>query len=204
MTLEPLQINDVFYTIQGEGANAGRRSLFVRMPFCDLACSWCDTQFNTFTRWNENEFEKFASEGKCRFAVITGGEPTMHKHTPRVVNILKSLGYEIAIETNGHFPIPIRIDFVTVSPKRDVAKASQPPFYICDDAFENASEFKYVVDKGFDFGILDRHDVHDGKRYSLSPEFGSFQESVQRILDFIRENPEWRLSLQTHKWIGIP
>ena len=193
-----ININDVFWTVQGEGANWGRRALFVRMPFCNLSCSWCDTSFNTFKKWTSDEFIAFATKESCRFAVITGGEPTMNKHTPLVIEILKSLGFELAIESNGTFPVPLGIDFVTISPKRDA------DYDINDDAFKKASEFKYVVDEGFDFNILLRHDVNDGRRYTLSPEFGQLDKSIKTIIDFITENPKWRISLQTHKWMKIP
>lgn len=195
-----MNINNVFWTIQGEGQNAGTRALFVRMPYCNLACSWCDTTFNTFTKWTKEELEAFAKQETARFAVITGGEPTMNKHTPLVIETLKALGFTIAIESNGNFPVPERIDFVTVSPKRDA------DYYIHPDALIKANEFKYVVDKGFDFKILERHKPYGASRarLTLSPEFGNFNESVLEIINFIKENPEWRISLQTHKWMNIP
>jgi 7-carboxy-7-deazaguanine synthase len=193
-----LNINDLFWTIQGEGANSGRRALFVRMPFCNLACAWCDTTFDTFTRWSVDDFKAFASKEKARFAVITGGEPTMNKHTPLVIKSLKELGFELAIESNGTFKVPEGIDFVTLSPKRDAKYEINP------DAFKQASEFKYVVDEGFDFKLLDRHDVNDGRRYSLSPEFGNMEKSLNLMIEYIKEHPGWRISLQTHKWMKVP
>lgn len=192
-----LNINDVFWTVQGEGANSGRRALFVRMPFCNLACSWCDTTFDTFKKWSEEEFLKFAQAEPARFAVITGGEPTMNKHTPSVIALLKSVGFEVAIETNGTFAIPEDVDFVTVSPKRDA------DYEIHQNALERASEFKYVVDAGFDWKLLDRH-RETKARLSLSPEFNDFENNVKEILNYIKENPSWRISLQTHKWIRVP
>lgn len=195
-----LHINDLFYTFQGEGKYSGSRALFVRMPFCNLKCSWCDTQFNTFTKWTDNEFLGFANQEKCKFAVITGGEPTMNKQTPWVISLLKSLGYFIAVETNGNFPIPEGIDFVTCSPKRDAT----PPYFVSPKALGKVSEFKYVVDDGFDFSILDRHSVNDGRRYSLSPEWGAKHNNLNIIFDYIKDHPGWKLSLQTHKWLGIP
>lgn len=190
-------INDLFWTHQGEGLHAGRRALFVRMPYCNLKCSWCDTSFNSYKKWEMNLFVDFCMQEKARFAVITGGEPTMNKTTPDVVRVLKSLGFEIAVESNGTFPIPKGIDFVTISPKRDAK------YEIHKDALMKANEFKYVVDQGFDFKLLDRHDTKDGRRYSLSPEFGNFKESLLKIQDYIKEHPTWRISLQTHKWMGI-
>lgn len=195
-----LLINDLFWTFQGEGKFAGTRALFVRMPYCNLACAWCDTQFNSFKKWSEEEFSVFAASEKSRFAVITGGEPSMNKQTPRVIAALKKLGFYIAMETNGNFPIPEGVNFVTCSPKRDAS----PPYYVHADVWPRVSEFKYVVDRDFDFSILDRHDIRDKRRYSLSPEFGELTYNLNRIFEFIKENPRWRISLQTHKWMAIP
>lgn len=192
-------INDVFWTVQGEGAHSGRAALFVRMPYCNLACSWCDTTFNTHKTWTVEEFAEFAAKTNSRFAVVTGGEPMMHKHTPRVIKWLKALGFEIACETNGTFPICEGIDFVTCSPKRDAEYDIHP------QAMNKVHEFKYVVDQGFDWKILERHNTATPNvRLSLSPEFGRFQESISEILAYISTHPKWRLSLQTHKFIGVP
>lgn len=193
-----LFINDLFWTVQGEGANVGRRSLFVRMPHCNLACAWCDTTFDSHVKWSLDDFRAFAEREPARFAVVTGGEPLMHRQTPVVVRELKALGFEVACETNGTFAAPCAFDFITCSPKRDAAYAIHP------DLYPLVSEFKYVVDEGFDFALLDRHrDDPAHQRHALSPEFGAMKESVSRILDFIAKNPGWRLSLQTHKWIGV-
>lgn len=191
----------MFHTLQGEGENAGRRSLFVRMPYCNLACTWCDTEFNSYEKYAADAFRDFALKEKCRFAVITGGEPMMHKHTPRVISILKDLDFEIACETNGTFPILSGIDFVTCSPKR----FAPVPYFVHPDAWRRVHEFKYVVDKEFDFSILGRHDTSDmGTRFTLSPEWIHFNQNSERIVEFIKENPKWRMSVQTHKFIGLP
>lgn len=196
--LQQLHICDLFHTFQGEGKHAGRRALFVRMPFCNLSCSWCDTKFDTFEKYTDGEFMEFAAQEPHRFAVITGGEPMMHKHTPRIIKLLRRMGYEIACETNGSFPILDGIDWATCSPKKETGYLIHP------EAWPKVQEFKYVVDKDFDFKVLERHDIADGKRYSLSPEFGNMQESLQSIFAFIKENPKWLVSLQTHKWMQIP
>lgn len=209
--LEDLKINDLWFTLQGEGLHAGRRALFVRMPYCNLACTWCDTSFNSYKEWSVPDFKNFADCEPNRFAVITGGEPMMNKQTPVVVRILKELGFEIACETNGMFPIVDGIDFVTVSPKRfSETKIQQSTglnhsqYYIHPNALHLASEFKYVVDSEFDFETLDRHNTKDGRRYSLSPEWNDFKNNTTKIVDYITENPDWRLSLQTHKFLGLP
>jgi organic radical activating enzyme len=196
--LTTAKINDVFWTFQGEGEQAGRRALFVRMPFCDLKCEWCDTEFNTFKTWREDQFKDFAASEPGRFAVVTGGEPMMNKQTPRVLDWLKDLGFEIACESNGRWPILDRIDFPTVSPKR------QGGYTIHPRVWDRVKEFKYVIDEGFDWRVLDRHNERDdGVRLSLSPEFGRFTKSLEEIFEYIRKNPRWRISLQTHKWMEI-
>ena len=193
-----MKINDLFWTVQGEGANAGRRALFVRMPFCNLTCHWCDTSFNSFDEITEEEFSLVCQAEKARFAVITGGEPSMHKDTPKVASLLSSHGFGVAMETNGMFPIPEGIDWVTVSPKEE------GEFNIHPDAYEKAGEVKYVVDKTFDFAILKKpSQVPPHSLKYLSPEFNQFEKNVERILSFIQEFPEWKISLQTHKWMNI-
>lgn len=204
MTAEnDLLINDVFWTVQGEGANSGRRALFVRMPFCNLACTWCDTEFNSYKKWSERELVAYANQEACRFAVLTGGEPMLNKHSPRVITVLKNHGFEIATETNGTVPILKDLDFVTVSPKRFSTDRNLPPYYVCAHARQTAHEFKFVVDDQFDFDVLKDYNPHDGRRYSLSPEFGGLQKNIERILQYVKNNPAWRISLQTHKWMGV-
>lgn len=195
-----LHINDLFFTVQGEGTYAGVRSLFVRMPYCNLACPWCDTAYNSHEKFTPESLQKFAEkEPATRHCVLTGGEPMMHKHTPHVVHVLKGLGYYIACETNGCYPIVPGVDFVTCSPKR----FASPHYFVHPDAWASVSEFKYVVDDAFDFDVLQRHDTTDGRRYSLSPEYNTMKTQTARILAYQTAHPGWRLNLQTHKWIGI-
>ena len=230
----PLQINDLFWTLQGEGRWSGRRALFVRLPFCNYDCPWCDTEYNSFKKISEEEFLQFTQQESARFAVITGGEPMAHKDLARIIMLLKKEGFEIACETNGSLPIPANIDFPTVSPKR-FTQQKYPEYYIHEDALAKAKELKYVVDTEFDFKILDRHTIlvndklsggcfaTDGKskalsteisaserfaatniRYSLTPEYSTMKQQLPRILAYIKDNPQWQLNLQTHKWIDIP
>lgn len=192
-----LFINDLFFTIQGEGHYAGSRALFVRMPYCNIACAWCDTSFNSYTKYSFEDFLTVAKSEPARFAVVTGGEPLMNGHTGKVVELLHLEGFKVACETNGTFAPNALFDFITCSPKRDAE------YKIHADLEPLVSEYKYVVDEGFNWNILDRHNVDDGRRYSLSPEFGRFKESIEEILNYIAQNPGWKLSLQTHKFIGV-
>jgi len=203
-TSKPLQINDIFWTLQGEGRWTGRRALFVRLPYCNYDCPWCDTEYDSFTPMNEEDFIAFAQKEPSRFAVITGGEPLAHKDLPRIIQLLKGLGFYLACETNGSFAAPPEIDFVTVSPKA-YTQNKRPAYYVDPKTFEAASEFKYVVDDKLDFTLLERHKPYkENVAYSLSPEFGDMKNNVQKIIGFIQKNPEWKLNLQTHKWIDIP
>lgn len=201
---KPLQINDLFWTLQGEGRWTGRRALFVRLPYCNYNCSWCDTEYDSFIPWSEEDFIAFAKQEPAKFAVITGGEPLAHKDLPRITDILKKLDFYIACETNGSFAPVEGIDYITVSPK-SFTKNKFPAYYVDEKVFQMASEFKYVVDENLDFSLLKRHEPYkENVTYSLSPEFGNMKTNVEKIISFIKENPIWKLSLQTHKWIDIP
>ena len=204
MSSTKLQINDLFWTLQGEGKFTGRRALFVRLPYCNYDCPWCDTEYHSYKEWEPEDFRKFANQESARFAVITGGEPMAHKHLSKILGILKQEGFYIACETNGSFPIPSEIDFVTTSPKA-FTKGKHEAFFVDEQCSARTNEWKYVVDKDFDFSLLDRHkNSPENVEHSLSPEFGDMKTNVKRIMDYIKTNPQWRLSLQTHKWIDIP
>ncbi|MEM7646216.1 MAG: 7-carboxy-7-deazaguanine synthase QueE [Pseudomonadota bacterium] len=199
-----LKLNDVFWTLQGEGHFSGRRALFVRLPFCNYDCPWCDTEYNSYKDWTEEVFVEFAKQEPARFAVITGGEPLVNKQLHRIVGLLKDLDFYIACETNGSAPAHEDIDFVTTSPKQ-YTKGHFNPFFIHPEIVPRTSEWKYVVDSNFDFSVLDRHQpLSDQIYYSLSPEFQNMQENTRKIITYIKEHPRWQLSLQSHKWIDIP
>jgi len=194
-----MQAVDIFWTFQGEGAMAGSRALFVRLPFCNLNCSWCDTEFNTFKAYSEEQVTEIATSEKARFAVITGGEPTMSKNFKPFYTLLKKHGFNISVESNGTFQPPEGDYFLTVSPKRE----QNEPYFIHPEALKRAGEFKYVVDDYFDFNALEKHNKETEARLYLSPEFNKFNENLKRIFDYIKENPKWKISLQTHKWMNI-
>jgi organic radical activating enzyme len=190
-------LNDIFWTYQGEGLNSGKRALFVRLPNCNLTCSWCDTKFNTHKAYDRQWINEFIYQENSRFAVITGGEPLMNPQIKDVISLLKEHGFFIACETNGTMPYAPGIDFVTCSPK------AQSCFKINAKIRDHVNEYKYVVDEFFEFDLLDRHYNEEGKTYWLSPEFNTLESSINRISDFIRKNPHWRLNTQTHKFLGL-
>ena len=111
------RVNDIFYSLQGEGRNTGRAAVFVRFSGCNLRCSFCDTDFSAFREMTADEIIREISEYPARFVVLTGGEPTLQV-TDVFVDQLHQAGFEVAIETNGILPVPGNIDWVTVSPKK--------------------------------------------------------------------------------------
>lgn len=202
--VKTLKINDLFWTFQGEGRFSGHRALFIRLPFCNYDCPWCDTEFDSYKSWTLDDFKDFIQSEKSRFAVITGGEPLANKQLPQILALLKKEGFFIACETNGSFPAPPEIDFVTTSPKK-YTKGKWEEYYIHPSLYSQTSEWKYVVDDLFDFQILDRHvEKKSPIVFSLSPEYTKMDQNLKRIQSYIQENPEWKISLQTHKWINIP
>ena len=213
--MSEIHLNDVFDTIQGEGANSGRRALFVRLPFCNLACPWCDTEFNSFTKWSEEQFKEVALSfvGPNALAVVTGGEPSMHKHAPTVVRLLKSCGYQIAMESNGQFLAPMGVDHLTISPKRwhskDVSDLSKKFQF---DHRNRPGEIKLVVDGEDVFEAAKRiqndwaaqkFDFAGEPLFFLSPEWNEREKWLPQIVEFVQQNPRWRISLQTHKLLGV-
>jgi len=208
-----IQLNDIFWTFQGEGVNWGRRSLFIRLPFCNYACPWCDTDYNSINyKLDEVQFKEWLDKEPAKLAIITGGEPTVNKHFQKICEMLTTAGFEIAIETNGSkIPMPCAgmVDMFTVSPKK-YAPRDLPEFYIDEGYIELSQvnpervEFKWVVEEGFDFALVDElYRRSPNARIALSPEFNRMEESMKEIEAYIMREPRARYSLQTHKWIDV-
>jgi len=177
------------------------------LPKCNLKCPWCDTEFESHVKWSEDQFLNALDNEKCKFAVITGGEPTLNKQFKRVCELLKMRGFEIAVETNGTVPFDTGlVDWITCSPKKyskDAPQAKGEEFFIHDSIKPFVSEYKYVIEEGFRWSVLSRHNSATKRGHyvlSLSPEFGRFKESLIEIEDYIKLHPWWRVSLQTHKF----
>jgi len=189
-----------FYSIQGEGYYSGRPAVFIRLAGCDVGCVWCDVKES----WDRNEHEmtsikKIISDVKetnCKFVVITGGEPAMYDLT-RLTNELNLLGCEIAIETSGVYPIVGNFDWICFSPKKFKAPD--------ETVFEQANELKVIVFNKSDFGWALGHALKVGEdcKLFLQPEWSKEKEITPLIIDFVKNNPEWNISLQTHKYLDI-
>ncbi len=152
-----------------------------------------------------------------RFAILTGGEPTLTPEVPGLIGLLKASGFEIAMESNGQFAVPQGIDFLTVSPKRWASRGheahSHPPFWIHPK--NSPSELKLVVDDEMVEGEIDSiyHRWEKGEftfrdpgipRFYLSPEWGALERTSKKVFSYIQKHPQWRLSIQSHKVLNIP
>ena len=190
------RINEIFYSLQGEGRNTGRAAVFVRFSGCNLRCPFCDTGFTTYTEMSDDDILSAISRFPSRFVVLTGGEPALQADEA-FVRRLHGCGWEVAMETNGTRPVPAGVDWVTVSPKQQFAGAAGRL------AVTHCDELKCVFDGDVpvdDFGVKARY-------YYLQPCDTGDAERNSRIMAgcvaFVKAHPEWRLSLQTHKFAGF-
>ena len=180
-----MKINEIFYTIQGEGYQTGRPAIFIRFADCNLNCPFCDTNFHTYNELTEEEIiKKVKNLQRDVMVVLTGGEPTLQV-TPSLIDKLHTEGYYTAIETNGTNTINYPVDWITCSPKENSAIKLQ-----------QANEVK-VVYTGQD---VEKYRNITAEHYLLQP--CSLQNTLQ-VVDYILQHPWWRLSLQTHKMIKI-
>lgn len=195
-----LPVMEHFYTLQGEGMHSGRAAYFIRLGGCDVGCHWCDVKESWDAElhplMNAEELAKTAA-AHCKTIVITGGEPLMWNLNP-LTQHLKSLGCAIHIETSGAHPLSGRLDWVTLSPKKN----SLP----LEEIYQRADELKVIVynQHDFQFAKAQAEKVPDSCHLLLQSEWGRREILYPEITKFILENPKWRASVQTHKYLNIP
>lgn len=190
-----------FYTIQGEGYNTGRAAYFVRLGGCDVGCVWCDVKES----WDVDAHPRLAVAGIVeavtahpgRNVVVTGGEPLMHDLGP-LTQALHAAGCQTWIETSGAYPLSGEWDWICVSPKK--FKAPLP------GVLAAAHELKIIVYNKSDFAWAEQHAAQVGPscRLYLQPEWSKAPQMMPLIVDYVKENPRWQVSLQTHKFLDIP
>jgi organic radical activating enzyme len=196
-----LPVMERFYTIQGEGRYAGRAAYFIRLAGCDVGCVWCDVKES----WDAEihpllEIDAIIEEIKhtpTEFVVITGGEPAMYDLTT-LVQKLHDNNWEVAIETSGCYPLKGEIDWYCFSPKKFKVA--------CEEAYQKASELKVVVFNKSDFEWAEKHAslVNSNCLLYLQPEWSKQEQLLPVIIDYVKSNPKWKVSLQTHKFMNIP
>ena len=188
------KINEIFYSLQGEGYNAGRPAVFVRFSGCNRRCPFCDTRHESGVEMTAEQIRQAvekADNGQNTMVVLTGGEPTLQLSDEENLFPYTSSRRLIAIETNGTGAVPSWIDWVTVSPKEDVPLDKLPKF----------NEVKLL----FDETRLDYIQLfnRNGIMAFIQPIDRSGKMNIQETVNFIKQNPRFRLSVQIHKLIGI-
>jgi organic radical activating enzyme len=196
-----LPVMESFYTLQGEGFHSGRAAYFIRLSGCDVGCVWCDVKESWETQPEQvksiDEIVNWVVTYPSKFVVLTGGEPAMY-NLNELVEKLKENKMYVAIETSGVYPLNGSVDWYTFSPK----KFKKP----CDEAYEKANELKVIIYNKSDFKWALEHQVKVNSNclLYLQPEWSKLDEMTPLIVDFIKENPDWKMSLQSHKYINIP
>lgn len=188
-----------FYTIQGEGYHTGKPAYFIRTAGCDVNCWWCDVKES----WEESdhpvvavdEVVHRAKKSGAPFAVITGGEPLLHDLDP-LTRQLHEAGLRTHIETSGSSPVSGDLDWITLSPKR----FKEP----LDDIFPHVDELKVVVltNKDLEWAEKNAEKCPEEAHLMLQPEW-SRESSRELIVNYVKDNPEWQISIQTHKHLGV-
>lgn len=194
-----MRVNEIFYSLQGEGRWAGTPAIFIRLSGCNLKCDFCDTNHQPYAEMSDREIIDTIAQYKARHVVITGGEPTMQL-TRAFLKKLHDIGYFVQIETNGTRRLPRDaerfIDWITCSPKTD----NHP-------AIQRIDEIKVVYEEGQDVSLklnipltfsncrylqpCDRHD----------PDLNA--ANLNATIEYIKTHPQWKLSLQTQKIIDV-
>ena len=196
-----LPVMEAFYTIQGEGRFTGHPAYFIRLGGCEVGCVWCDVKESwEAAKWPVLSIEKIVEEALAypgRLAVITGGEPLMYNLNP-LTQLLKEKGFATNIETSGAHPFSGNFDWVCFSPKK--FKKPHPSIY------QIADELKVVIYNKSDFAFAEAHAqlVNPVCELRLQPEWSKAQKMTPEIIDYVKSRPNWKISLQTHKFMDIP
>lgn len=190
-----------FYTIQGEGAFQGQAAYFIRLGGCEVRCVWCDVKDSWDAQAHPlqpvSELAARAKASSAPLAVVTGGEPSMHDLGP-LTDALHKAGLRTHIETSGAYPLTGTWDWVCFSPKKFKAPHNSVP--------SNANELKVVIFHRKDFEWAETYAglVNDTCALFLQPEWSKEKEMLPLIVDYVKTNPRWKISLQTHKYMNIP
>jgi len=190
-----------FYTLQGEGFHQGKAAYFIRLAGCDVGCVWCDVKES----WNADQYPKLSTESLrasiqetgAEVVVITGGEPLMY-NLDELTQELQQAGLKTHLETSGAHPLSGSWNWICVSPKK--FKAPLP------EILPRANELKVIIYNKSDFGWAEQHasQVLPGCKLYLQPEWAKAADVMPLIVEYIKKNPQWELSLQIHKYINVP
>jgi organic radical activating enzyme len=197
---EKLPVMELFYSIQGEGMHTGKASFFIRLAGCDVGCHWCDVKES----WDKNihpikeinDLAKEAKESGTEIVIVTGGEPTMYP-LKELTKVLHKEGLKVHLETSGAYTIDGTFDWICLSPKKNKAPLKE--------SLQQADELKVVIYNKDDFKWAEKnaHDVTEKCQLFLQPEWSKADSMMPLITEYIKHNPPWRVSLQTHKYLNV-
>ncbi len=196
-----LPLVEEFYTLQGEGFHTGKAAYFIRIGGCDIGCSWCDAKFT----WNPKHFPPVSVEkivqnviqSSANAVVVTGGEPGLYP-LDYLCEALKKRNIETYVETSGAYGLTGQWDWICLSPK-----VQQPPE---EEMFQRANELKVIITSPDDFQWAEENarKVNEQCMLFLQPEWSVSSKIMQHIVDYTLKHPQWRVSLQSHKYMRIP
>ena len=196
-----LALMEAFYSIQGEGFHTGKAAYFLRIGGCDVGCHWCDVKeswdVNLHPLTEVEEIIRLIDETRVDTVVITGGEPLMW-NLNLLCNRLRRKGLQVYLETSGAYPMSGEFDWICLSPKKN-----QKAF---DEIKQLANELKVIVQNKHDLKWAKQQqlEVSTSCKLYLQPEWSKRDKVMSLITDFVMENTEWQISLQTHKYMNIP
>src|SRR6187402_3291558 len=196
-----LPLMEEFYTIQGEGYHTGTAAYFIRLGGCDVGCHWCDVkeswdaELHALTAADTIAYnaDKFPSKN----VVVTGGEPLIY-NLDYLTARLHEKGIKTFIETSGAYPLSGYWDWICLSPKKNKLPTQT--------VYDNANELKVIIHNKHDFIFAEEQamKVNPNAILFLQPEWSKKEEMTPLIVDYVMNNPKWRVSLQTHKYLNIP
>lgn len=196
-----LPLVEDFYTIQGEGYHTGKAAYFIRLGGCDVGCRWCDAKYT----WNPRLYPPVevativarATACAAQAVVVTGGEPLLYP-LGVLTSELRARGLELFLETSGSHPFSGEFDWVCLSPKRQ-----QPPL---EEAYMRADELKVIVERAEDFAWAEQNAarVRPECRLYVQPEWSVSEQVMPLLVEYVKANPRWNISIQAHKYMHIP
>ena len=192
-----MKVNEIFYSLQGEGFNTGTPAVFIRFSGCNLECPFCDTRHQEGKEMTEGDIIEEVSRHKASLVVVTGGEPALQL-TESLVEMLHLLGKTVAVETNGTVELPKNVDWITLSPKdMFLGEKAAPVLKEADElkvVFDGENEPMFYGNIRINHRFLQPCDTGDAEKN---------KEITKKTIEFCKEHPQWRLSLQTHKILNI-
>ncbi|MBT8243671.1 MAG: 7-carboxy-7-deazaguanine synthase QueE [Winogradskyella sp.] len=195
-----LPLMEEFYTIQGEGFHKGTAAYFVRIGGCDVGCHWCDVKESWLAELHPPTETENIVENASKYSntiVVTGGEPLMWDMDPLTTQ-LKAKGLQTHIETSGAYKLTGEWDWICLSPKKNKLPT--------EEVFAKANELKCIIYNKDDFRFAEEQaeKVNNDCILYLQPEWSKRDKMMPQIVDYVMANPEWKVSLQTHKYLNIP